>query len=63
MRKSENFQMSLTWNGALSNELNHGSALYSSRSTENLGRKHLGGGFGEKCGKMKLAVVSRILLG
>jgi len=54
--------MILTWDCALANELNHGDALSSSRSTENLGRKHLGGGFGVKFKSMKLAEVSRVLL-
>ena len=54
--------MILTWDCALANELNHGDALSSSRSTENLGRKHLGGGFGVNLKSMKLAEVSRMLL-
>jgi hypothetical protein len=39
---------SLTWNCALANELDHGSALSSRGSTENLGRKHLDGILGKK---------------
>jgi hypothetical protein len=52
----------LTWNCALANELNHGDTLSSSGSTENLSRKHLGGGFGVKFRSMKLTEVSRTLL-
>jgi hypothetical protein len=51
----------LTWNCALANELNHGDTLSSSRSTENLGRKHLEGGLEDKIRWMKLAQVSRML--
>jgi len=45
--QSREVSKSLTWDCALANELNHGGALSSHGSTENLGRKHLGGGVGE----------------
>ncbi len=54
--------MILTRNCALANELNHGHTLSCSRSTENLGRKHLEGGFWGEIGSMKLSKASKILL-
>ena len=60
--QSREVSKSLTWDCALANELNHGDTLSSSGSTENLSRKHLGGGFGVKFRSMKLTEVSRTLL-